>query len=84
MIATPNMQNAAGHMNARTTLSNSDLSLVGGRANIIDTKWEIRDRASLSCKSSWGFSGVGRARWVENAEGGSQVPCNLVVSIQQA
>ena len=71
-------------MNASTTLSNSVLSLVGGRANIIDTKWEIRDRASLSCNSSWGFSGVGRGRWVENAEGGSQVPCNLMVSTFKA
>jgi hypothetical protein len=61
-------------MNARTTLSNRDLSRVGGRAKIMDTKWEIRDRASLSCKSSWGPSGVGRGRWVEKAEGGSQVP----------
>lgn len=67
-------------MNARTTLSNRDLSRVGGRAKIMDTKWEIRDRASLSCKSSWGLRGVGRGRWVENAEGGSQVPWSLVIS----
>jgi hypothetical protein len=67
-------------MNASTTLSKSDLSLVGGLEKIIETKWDILDRASLSWSKGCSPSGEGRGLWVVNAAGGSQVPCNLLIS----